>query len=236
MIAAMRTSVGKVRPVNEDAAYMGDGLYVIADGMGGHQAGEVASKIAVETLRLALSEDGKPTIRALILAVLAAGEIIRERSGEDEALRGMGTTLTALWFCEHQALIAQVGDSRAYLLREGVLRQCTHDHSVVAELVRAGLITAEEARRHPRRNLITRSLGGGERGDPDVFEFTRQAGDRWLLCSDGLTDGVTDDELRALLQGHDVEAAADALLSLALARGGGDNITLLLVEDEGVSA
>lgn len=232
MKAMLRTDIGHVRKKNEDSAHVGEGLYILCDGMGGHQGGEIASAMAVDGITLSLAGQA-PSIGALLGAIAQVNERIALRSGADAHLRGMGTTLTVLWEAGEQVLIGQVGDSRAYLLRGGLLRQCTHDHSMVAELVRVGKLTQEEARVHPQRNLVTRALGTDGRVDPDIFEIARQAGDRWLLCSDGLTDQVGDDEIASILSGHTLEGAADALLSLALERGGPDNITLLLLDDEG---
>lgn len=232
MKAILRTDVGKTRTINEDAVFAGEGLYLVCDGMGGHQAGEIAAGMAVEVLSGALKKK-RPGIRVLLSAVAEANARIFAHAGERTGLHGMGTTLTALWADERHVLIAQVGDSRAYLLRGGVLRQCTHDHSMVAELVRNGSITPEEARTHPQRNLITRTLGTQSKVDADVFEFARQQDDRWLLCSDGLTSMVSDAEIAAALSGAPLADAADRLLEQALARGGTDNITLVLLEDEG---
>lgn len=231
MKSLLRTDIGLVRQNNEDAAFIGEGLYVLCDGMGGHEGGEVASNLAVDTLSSALAQK-EPSVGPMIASILKANETICKRSIAEPALRGMGTTLTAMWVSDDQVLIAQVGDSRCYLLRGGVFRQCTHDHSMVADLVRAGQITPEEARVHPQKNLVTRALGTDLRVDPDIFEIMRQPGDRWLLCSDGLTDQVTDTEIATILSENDRYEAADALLALALSRGAPDNVTLLLIDDE----
>jgi len=232
MKTTLRTDTGRVRSVNEDSAYVGEGLYVVCDGMGGHRAGDVASRLAVETMTEALA--GKtPSVHALIAAVAKANDRIYRRAATDRRLFGMGTMLTALWLDVDSVILAQVGDSRAYLFRANRLRQCTHDHSMVAELVRAGSITREEAREHPYRNLVTRSVGTDPKVEPDIFELGRRPGDRWLLCSDGLTDLARDEEIEQLLRDHPLDAAADAMLQLALDRGGTDNITVLLTEDEG---
>lgn len=232
MKSLLRTDVGKVRKVNEDAAFIGSGLYILCDGMGGHQAGDVAANLAVDMLALSL-QNAEPGIGVLLSSIAKANEKICQRSQEDKLLRGMGTTLTTLWVAEEQMLIAQIGDSRCYLLRGGILRQCTHDHSMVAELVRVGKLTVEEARVHPHKNLVTRALGTEPKVMADVFEITRQPGDRWLLCSDGLTDQVTDAEIASVLSGMSLYGAADRLMSMALDRGGHDNITLLIIDDEG---
>lgn len=232
MRTVLRTDVGKLRKTNEDAAYIEGSLCIVCDGMGGHQAGDVAANHAVDSIVASLSQK-EPCVRGLLEAVAKANEKVYHRAGSEKRLNGMGTTLTLLWLDAEQVFIAQIGDSRAYLLRQGVLRQCTHDHSMVAEMVRKGLITAEEARVHPSRNLVTRSLGTEPRVEADIFEVSRHAGDRWLVCSDGLTTHVTDMEIAAVLAEDNLYAAADTLLSLALERGGTDNITLILLEDEG---
>ncbi len=235
MRSILRTDVGKVRKVNEDAAFIGDGLCLVCDGMGGHQAGDVASNLAVDVISTGLTNE-KPSVGTLLTTIARANERVYQRAQSDRKYRGMGTTLTALWADGDQMILAQVGDSRAYLLRDGKLSQCTHDHSLVAELVRMGSITQEEARVHPQRNLITRSLGTEPRVDADIFEIARRSGDRWLLCSDGLTGHVSDDELAARLSKESLYDAADSLMALALDRGGTDNITLLILSDEGGDA
>lgn len=232
MKSLLRTDIGKIRKTNEDAAFIGDGLYLLCDGMGGHQAGDVASNLAVDILSAALLK-ATPSVGILLSSIAKANDVICQRSQAEKELRGMGTTLTALWVADDQMLIAQVGDSRAYLLRGGVLRQCTHDHSMVGELVRMGKLTPEEARVHPNKNLVTRALGTDLRVEADIFEFTRYPGDRWLLCSDGLSDQLTDAEMADILEHSSLYAAADRLLSLVLERGAPDNVTFLLMDDEG---
>lgn len=235
MRTVMRTNVGRVRKVNEDAAYIGDTFCIVCDGMGGHKAGDVASNLAVDVVSLMLT--GKePSVGLLLKSVASANERVHKKAAEDPSLSGMGTTLTSLWIDDGQCIIAQVGDSRAYLLRDGSLRQCTHDHSLVAELVRTGAITQEEARVHPQRNLVTRALGTDSHVVPDIFEIAREKGDRWLLCSDGLTTHVPDAEICRLLQIESLYDAADALLEAALTGGGTDNITLVILHDEGGEA
>lgn len=232
MKSLLRTDVGLVRKVNEDAAYIGEGLFILCDGMGGHQAGDVASKLTVDQISGSL-QNQEPSVGVLLRAIARTNEYVCARARADVQLRGMGTTLTALWVSQEQVLIAQIGDSRAYLLRGGVLRQCTHDHSMVAELVRMGKLTQEEARIHPHKNLVTRALGTDLRVDADIFEIGRCAGDRWLLCSDGLNDQVTDAEIATLLANKTLYNAADALISLSLTRGAPDNITVIIIDDEG---
>lgn len=235
MRSVLRTDVGRVRKVNEDAAYIGDGFCLVCDGMGGHRGGSVASNLAVDIIAAALSGNS-PSVGTLLSAITRANEQVYQRAATERDLLGMGTTLTAFWVDGDQVILAQVGDSRAYLLRGGVLKQCTHDHSLVAELVRMGSITLEEARAHPQRNLITRSIGTTPHVEVDIFEFMRRPGDRWLLCSDGLTGHVEDAEIAKMLSIASLYQAADDLLATALYRGGTDNITLLLLEDEGGGA
>jgi protein phosphatase len=147
----------------------------------------------------------------------------------------MGTTLTALWTDAQSLLIAQVGDSRAYLLRAGVLHRCTRDHSLVEDLVRKKKLTPEQARSHPRRHVITRALGSKADVKPDIFEWDRQPGDVWLLCTDGLTDMLEDASIHRLLAAMPLEVAGDALLRLALESGGIDNVSLVLLKDDAMA-
>lgn len=232
MKAILRTDVGKIRNRNEDAAIIGDGFFVVCDGMGGHKAGDVASRMAVDIINEELASKPR-SIKTLLTAIHQANDSVYRLAQSDRQFLGMGTTLTAMLVDEDQVVLAQIGDSRAYLYRGGVLRQCTHDHSVVAELVRMGSLSKDEARAHPQRNLITRSLGTETHVEVDLFEIGRHKGDWWLLCSDGLTDLVSDVEMQDILYRASLEEAADALLALALARGGSDNVTLLLAHDEG---
>lgn len=232
MRTILRTDIGRVRAANEDAAYAEGNLAIVCDGMGGHRAGDVASNLVVDVLTAALS--GKePSVRTLKEAIIRANEQVFARAAADKKLSGMGTTLTVLWADVDTVFLGQVGDSRAYLLRAGLLRQCTHDHSMVAEMVQMGAISPSEARTHPYRNLVTRSVGTEPRVEADIFEVGRHPGDRWLLCSDGLTGHVTDIEIASILSGDTLHGAADGLVKLALRRGGTDNITVLLLEDEG---
>lgn len=234
MKSIVRTDVGRVRKQNEDSVYAADAqrLFAVADGMGGHRAGEVASAMAVEALRMRL-QSRQPDLRLMRQAFEEANGQIAAASAGEERLQGMGTTMTALWQTERSVLIAHVGDSRVYLLRKGNLRQVTDDHSVVAELLRCGLITPQEARRHPYRNVITRSLGSAPTVEVDLLEREREPGDLWLLCTDGLSNMLTDREMEALLGSLPPQKAADALMQKALNAGGTDNITFILAWDEG---
>lgn len=224
---------GRVRPINEDYYFLplhGESFFAVADGMGGHEAGEVASRLAVEalaeTLRHPKEMKGEELMR---FAFLSANECVYEHSQRDEGKKGMGTTLTAVLFDGGKAILGHVGDSRAYRMRNGVLNQISTDHSFVEELVASGIITREQARVHPRRNLITRCIGIGESVEADIIVSDVCAGDIWLLCSDGLSGKVTDDEIEKYLLRADLPLS-DRLLEmkdLAMTRGGDDNITVL---------
>ncbi len=225
------SDVGRIREANEDTLLRDDDarLFVVADGMGGHRAGEVASATAVEAVREHL-DDGND----LALAVGAANTSVFEKAQDNPEMRGMGTTLTAMRVEEGTAYIGHVGDSRAYLLRDGQLTQVTEDHSLVEELVRDGRLTPEEAAVHPQRSIITRSIGVDEHVEVATYEVELRDGDRILLCSDGLTSMVRDDAIRSLLQVEtDPQAAADRLVTAANEAGGEDNITVLIVDVEG---
>ncbi len=229
---AARSDVGLIREGNEDSAYAGPRLLVVADGMGGHAAGEVASSVAVATLS-ALDEDspGPDLLDRLDGAVQEANAHLRDMVAGDPALRGMGTTLTALLRAGGRFGLVHVGDSRGYLLREGALQQVTHDHTFVQALVDEGRITPEEAGHHPQRALITNALDGRGDVDADLSVREARAGDRWLLCSDGLSGVVSEDTLRDTLARHrSPDAAADALVQLALRGGAPDNVTVIVAD------
>ncbi len=225
-----RTDTGLVRKVNQDAVIADAPLFGVADGMGGHQGGEIASAECREDLVSFLS--GKAAdLRLLEAAVKVANRRIHIRSLEEAGLAGMGTTLTALWFSEKNAYLAQVGDSRCYLLRDGSLRQVTQDHSMVMELVRAGVITEEEAATHPMRNVITRAIGTDRAVEVDLYTEDRKSGDVWLICSDGLYGQVPKNRLQELMEKDDLELSADILLQETLDAGAPDNVSLVLVRD-----
>jgi protein phosphatase len=228
------TDAGKVRRNNEDALLVGDGtdetLFVVADGIGGFEAGEVASSMTVDVLRrLGPDESFEGAIKEANRRILAAAR-------DDEKLSGMGTTVVALRFGgnreEPRAEVSHVGDSRAYLLRNGDLKPLTEDHSLVAELVRSGDLTRAQAAEHPKKNLITRALGAEEDVEADNMVLPVQAGDRLLLCSDGLSDMVTENRIGAILKEHpeDPETPARKLISAALDAGGTDNVTVVVVD------
>ncbi len=229
---AARTHVGLVRDGNEDAMYAGPRLLAVADGVGGSVAGEIASKITITTLS-PLDSDSTVSdpLAALRDATHAADIQLRDAIAGDPRLSGMGTTLTAILSAGEQVGLAQLGDSRAYLMRDGELSQLTHDQTLVQSLVDEGQITAEEALVHPRRSWILRALDGRGEADPDVQLLTPVAGDRYLLCSDGLSDYVTADALSSTLRGAaDLQTACDQLVDQALAAGAPDNVTCIVAE------
>ena len=228
------THPGKVRKNNEDSLLVGEGrdetLFVVADGIGGFEAGEVASSIAVDVLKdVEPSDSLEDAIRTANRRILAAAR-------GDERFHGMGTTVVAMRFggteAEPVAQVSHVGDSRAYLLRGGELKPVTEDHSLVAELVRSGDLTRAQASEHPQKNLITRALGAEEEVDVDTVVLPVEPGDRLLLCSDGLSDMVPEPVMLEILTSRpeDPEGAARALVSAALEAGGADNVTVVLVD------
>jgi protein phosphatase len=229
--AAGATDRGRVRPGNEDAFVVAPPLYVVADGMGGHRGGEVAARLAVSALAARGPALAAAEGEALAEALREANRMILDTAAEDEALRGMATTCTAVLVRGRLARIAHVGDSRAYLFRGGRLTQLTEDHSVVAQLVKEGYLSAEEALHHPRRNVILRALGHQPALEPETAEVVLDAEDRLLLCSDGLTNMVLDDAIAAVLASEDdAESAAHRLVGLANAAGGADNVTVIVID------
>jgi protein phosphatase len=237
------TDVGRRRESNEDAFLEDEqlGLYVVADGMGGHAAGEVASRIAVETLLETMAahdrtDNGRANADRIQVALRTGIEDANRRIHDSvesrEDWRGMGTTLVAMAAAGPEAVIGYVGDSRAYLLRNGSLRRLTSDHSWVNEQVKMGLLTDEDAQRHPMRNIVTRALGNRNDVEVDVLQMPMHAGDIYLLCSDGLNTMLEDDEIQGTLERHagDPRAACEALVDLANERGGEDNTTVIVVE------
>jgi PPM family protein phosphatase len=222
------TDTGRQRRANEDALLARPPLFVVADGMGGAQAGEVASRIAVEAFQTGL--DGSDARGALIGHAETANARIHDLSQKDAEHAGMGTTLTALYVGGDEVTIAQVGDSRAYCLRDRELERLTDDHSLVDELIRQGKLTPEEAIEHPQRSIITRALGPEASVEVDTRTFRARRGDIYLLCSDGLTTMVAEEELlRTLLAHRHLHDAGEALIAAANAAGGRDNITVILL-------
>jgi protein phosphatase len=225
--AGFATDIGKVREGNEDSFLVEPPLYAVADGVGGALGGEVASRIAIETLE-ELAHKGEGSLRD---QVRRANELVFERSVADPQVAGMGTTLTAAWVEGGEAHLAHVGDSRAYLLRAGDLRQLTEDHTLVARMVKAGEITRDEADVHPHRNVIIRSLGFEPDVDVDESTVALLDGDRLLLCSDGLTGMVGEQQLKAILESEPApKRAADQLVRAANRAGGIDNITVVVLD------
>ena len=239
---------GMVRTQNEDSFHTGAGLAIVADGMGGHLAGEIASELAVATVRNACSpapvgdgdsESVYPTLADLVTSVVDANSAIFRSSINDPAHQGMGTTITLLSLLSSESDpttpsaigIANVGDSRTYLMRDGELRQVTVDHSFVQELVDTGQLSADAARHHPRRNIVTRALGIEPDVQVDSWRLPIVEGDRYILCSDGLVDEVEDSDIADIVSAHaDPRACADALVERANANGGRDNVTVVIVD------
>ena len=207
MAATLKTDVGRIRKQNEDAAWFDEkrAVYAVADGMGGHQAGEVASAMAIDAVREMAAKHRQPSIGALKDMVHSAHEAIAAHARAHEECAGMGTTLSVLWRGGSYVYIAHVGDSRIYRFRENTLECITQDHSLVEELVRAGIITREEARTHPRRNIITRSLGTEGDNEPDLLVTDVRKGDIFLLCSDGLNSMIEDAEIEQTLREYTME-------------------------------
>ena len=227
------TDVGMVRQQNEDSYLAEENLYVVADGMGGHNAGEVASALAVTTLK-AGARSGIDSVERFRELVQQANTAIYTASLDDSTQSGMGTTLTALSIVageEPRVLVANVGDARTYMWRNGALTRLSVDHSYVQELVNEGIITPEEARVHPRRNIVTRALGIDRSVVVDVFSHLVRTGDRIVLCSDGLVDEVSDADIAVVLGQHsDPQDTAEALVMVANTAGGRDNTTVIVVD------
>ncbi len=229
---AARSHTGLLREGNEDSVYAGPRVLAVADGMGGHAAGEVASAVAIAALA-PLDEDvpGSDLLDVLRERAVAANDHLRDMVHGDQALDGMGTTLTAFLFAGSRLGMLHIGDSRAYLLRDGVLTQITHDHTLVQALVDEGRISEEEASSHPQRSLITRALDGRDGIEPDLSVREVRSGDRYLLCTDGLTGPVGRTEtLQEALEIADPQAACDRLVQLALRGGGPDNVTVIVAD------
>jgi serine/threonine protein phosphatase PrpC len=230
------TDTGLQRRANEDSLLVRSPLFVVADGMGGAQAGEVASCVAVEVFRDGL-DDGSDPESSLLAQVERANSHINELSHTNVEHAGMGTTITVAHVGEQDVSIAHVGDSRAYCLRDGELLRLTDDHSLVDELIRQGKLTPEEAEDHPQRSVITRALGPEPTVEVDVRSFRGRPGDVYLLCSDGLTTMLSESELLEVLTSHTpLRAAGEALIAAANAAGGKDNITVVLFRLEEVFA
>jgi PPM family protein phosphatase len=228
------THAGKVRAVNQDSYWVGDipgkgTLAVVADGMGGHKTGEVASRQAVETFRVALERSAAHAPAAIARSAQAANLEIYAYAVANQEHRGMGTTLTSVLVDDQVAIVGHVGDSRAYLVRDGAIEQLTHDHSWVADRVRQGLLTSDEARRHRWRNVITNALGATATFKLDLHHFEVRDGDRILVCSDGVSILLSDAMMADIVSEHPPQEAAERLVAEANDRGSPDNVTAVVL-------
>ena len=231
MRVCQRTHQGRVRSSNQDCLLVDGRVYGVADGMGGHKAGEVASAMAVSEFTRWLRCAPVPTEETVNYAVHEANRIIHRTAQREADKSNMGTTLVSVWVDDEQVIECNVGDSRAYLLRGGALTQISRDHSLVGELVEEGKITKQEAMHHPHKNYITRAIGTSSMVQPEIRTLDRKSGDVWLLCSDGMSNYIEDGELERILREQaDREKCVRQLIDLALERGGADNITVLLVD------
>ena len=236
LLVGSATDVGLVRSNNQDQLLVSPGLYAVADGMGGHAAGEVASATAVKALRAAFEASDQRSAEALLNATRAANRAVWEQAQAHRAMHGMGTTLVTIAVIEHQdgtngLAIAHIGDSRAYLLRDGTFSQLTIDHSLVQELINDGQISEAQAAVHPQRHVLTRALGVEPSVEVDLLAVDPRHGDRYLLCSDGLSREASDEEIASVLERHkDPSEAAKELVRLANSRGGSDNVTVVVVD------
>ena len=232
------TDIGRKRKVNQDFVYTSEkpvgrlpNLFIVADGMGGHNAGDYASKLTVETMvsEIAGSTEEQPA-KIFDKAISTANEMIRRKAAREPDMEGMGTTVVAATYMDRQLRIANVGDSRLYIVGKEI-RQITRDHSLVEEMVRAGTISHDEARVHPDKNIITRAVGASETVEADHFTVDIEEGDVVLMCTDGLTNMLEDEEIRMIMNGaRDIVEKAQALVEAANANGGKDNISVVLIE------
>jgi PPM family protein phosphatase len=235
--SAAGSDIGRRRAVNQDSAYISSRLLAVADGMGGHAHGEVASALAINAIVEADAGLDAADLHAvdlldtLRMAMDTAARRLTDVADSDPSLRGTGTTLVALLLDGTRVGVAHVGDSRAYLLREGELHQLTHDHTLVQSLVDEGRITADEAADHPRRSVLVRTLQEGSPAEPDLFTVDGQIGDRFLVCSDGVTGVLDDEDIQEILAGVPEPAdAVDRIIELANEGGGPDNITCVVAD------
>ncbi len=238
------TDLGKTRPINEDNFYVSEYVSrpgviyaMVADGMGGHNAGETASEVAVSEvsgfINQYYSKDLPPEqIKDMLIAAINnANKTVYEGAQKNEALSGMGTTITVCFYCAGRVTVAHVGDSRAYVLRDDVMHKITQDHSLVAELLANGQITPEQARNHPQKNVITRAVGTEPDIEIDIYEFEVQPKDIILLCTDGLSNMLSDNRMKEIIgEAKKMEEAAEKLVDAANDEGGYDNITAVLLE------
>lgn len=240
MISFFKTDIGKKRQLNQDYVYASNdpvgclhNLYIVADGMGGHNAGDFASKYAVQTVvrEIKGSLETKP-FRVIGKSIRIANELIRQRAREDVSLYGMGTTIVVATIAEHQLQVANVGDSRLYIINSDGIKQITRDHSLVEEMVRMGGMTAEAARNHPDKNIITRAVGARDSVEVDFFTEELKNGDIVLMCSDGLTNMLSDSEICEIVcKDASLEEKSEMLIAQANANGGKDNIAVILIDD-----
>lgn len=234
------TDIGKKRRVNQDYVYTSENsignlpnLFIVADGMGGHNAGDFASKLTVETMLKEIEESfEKNPVKILSKAIATANDVIRRKAAETPDMEGMGTTVVAATSIGKYLHVANVGDSRLYVVGKEI-RQVTKDHSLVEEMVRIGTISHSEARNHPDKNIITRAIGAAVEVEPDFFTVELQEGDEVLMCTDGLTNMLEDEEIRMIMSGgRDIVEKAQALVEAANANGGRDNISVVLIEQD----
>jgi len=232
------TDIGKKRRVNQDYVYTSESsignlpnLFIVADGMGGHNAGDFASKLTVETMLNEIADSfEKNPVKILSKAIATANDVIRRKAAETPDMEGMGTTVVAATSIGRYLHVANVGDSRLYVVGREI-RQVTKDHSLVEEMVRIGTISHSEARNHPDKNIITRAIGASVEVEPDFFTVELEEGDAVLMCTDGLTNMLEDEEIRMILSGgRDIVEKAQALVDAANANGGRDNISVVLIE------
>ena len=233
------TDIGKRRKLNQDYVYTSEmpvghlsNLFLVADGMGGHNAGDYASRYTIETIvdEISKSNDESPVF-VLEKAIKRANSLIRQKSEEEMELNGMGTTVVAATIEGNKLCVANVGDSRLYIINNREIRQITRDHSLVEEMVRMGGLKREMARNHPDKNIITRAIGALDDVDVDFFEVRLNKGDTILMCSDGLSNMIEDEEIRMIMQGQrDIVEKAESLVKAANNNGGKDNIAVVLVE------
>jgi protein phosphatase len=235
------TDIGRKREVNQDYVYTSEqplgnlpNVFIVADGMGGHNAGDYASKVTVETIvaEITASFEKNPT-KILAKAIESANAVIYKKSCENKELEGMGTTVVAATYIGGFLQVANVGDSRLYLVNDREIRQITKDHSLVEEMVRIGGIAREDARNHPDKNIITRAVGVNDTVEPDFFTVELNAGDVVLMCTDGLTNMLEDEEIRMIMNGaRDIVEKAESLVKAANNNGGRDNISVILIEPD----
>jgi len=236
--AAGISHIGKIRANNEDAYYLDEKhkLIAVADGMGGHKAGEIASRIAIEAITSLVDINDQSSIMPAEVfrkVFSAANQRIWNQAHETEDCKGMGTTLTAVWIVDDLAYVAHIGDSRAYLIHEGKIRQVTRDHTLVEELIKTGTIDRESALSHPQKNVLMKAVGADDSISPDLHEIEVYEGDIFLLCSDGLTHYLKDIEIGDLLtKSTALETSLNLMTELALERGGADNITAVAIRIE----